>query len=517
MIAIVVAALLVLSMGTLTMAEENTGSNSTSSQTETEETGLDVSENSPGESEGNPGNSEGGPGESEGAPGGPGGAPGESSGAPGGPGGGAKPECYEAVYEYSEDTEISGETISSTGADENAVLVSGGNVTLNDITVDRTSSDSTGGDSSSFYGVGAAILVTDGTADISNAVITTDSAGGAGVFAYGDGVVYVSDTQITTTQGTSGGIHAAGGGTVIATNVTAETSGGSSAAIRSDRGGGTMIVDGGSFTSNGVGSPAIYCTAEIAVNAAELAATNSEAICIEGKNSIYLYDCSLSGNMPSSEQNDCDWNVILYQSMSGDSEIGNSTFQMVGGTLSAENGGMFYTTNTQSTFILSDVEITYADDSEFFLKATGNANQRGWGKAGANGANCVFTAIDQEMQGSILWDSISTLDLYMTGSSTWTGDFVNDESNAGDGGDGYASLYLGEDATWIVTGDSVLTNLYAAGTITDEAGETVSIVAQDGTTLMEGTSPYTITVETYEDSADMTGASEITAWSEFTE
>lgn len=34
-------------------------------------------------------------------------------------------------------------------------------------------------------------------------------------------------------------------------------------------------------------------------------------------------------------QNDCTWNVILYQSMSGDSEIGNSTFSMTGGSLRA--------------------------------------------------------------------------------------------------------------------------------------------------------------------------------------
>ena len=49
----------------------------------------------------------------------------------------------------------------------------------------------------------------------------------------------------------SGGIHVAGGGTLHAWNVTAETSGQSSAAIRSDRGGGTMVVDGGTYTSNG--------------------------------------------------------------------------------------------------------------------------------------------------------------------------------------------------------------------------------------------------------------------------
>lgn len=85
-----------------------------------------------------------------------------AGGQPGGntPGGGApggstssQPESYNAVTEYTEDTEVSDETFSSTGSDENAVLVSNGaNVTLKDITLDRTSSDSTGGDSSSFYG-----------------------------------------------------------------------------------------------------------------------------------------------------------------------------------------------------------------------------------------------------------------------------------------------------------------------------------------------------------------------------
>lgn len=153
-----------------------------------------------------------------------------------------------------------------------------------------------------------------------------------------------------------------------------------------------MVVDGGTYTSNGVGSPAIYSTADISVNNAALTANGSEAICIEGLNSIHLFDSDLTGNMSDSEQNDCTWNVILYQSMSGDSEVGNSTFEMNGGSLTAGNGGMFYTTNTESTITLSDVAITYADDSEFFLKCTGNSNQRGWGESGANGADCLFTA-----------------------------------------------------------------------------------------------------------------------------
>ncbi len=429
----------------------------------------------------------------------------------GGPGGAASGvDSYTAVNEYTEDTEISGESYSSTGVDENAILVSNGaNVTLSDITVDRTSSDSIGGDSSSFYGVGAAILTTDGTTTIDGATITTDAAGGAGVFSYGDGITYVSNSTITTKENTSGGIHVAGGGTLYANDLTVETNGESSAAVRSDRGGGTMVVDGGTYTSNGVGSPAVYSTADITISNATLTATGSEAVCIEGLNSLRLTDCDLTGSMQDLSQNDCTWNVILYQSMSGDSEVGNSTFQMVGGSLTANNGGMFYTTNTESTFILSGVDITYAEDNDFFLKATGNSNQRGWGTSGANGADCHFTAIGQDMEGDVIWDSISQLDFYMTSGSTLTGAFIDDETAAGNGGSGYSNLYISEDSTWVVTADSTLTSLYNAGTIVDEAGNVVTIQYADGTIALQGTSDYTITVDSYSTSVDLSGASTI--------
>ena len=95
---------------------------------------------------------------------------------------------------------------------------------------------------------------------------------------------------------------------------------------------------------------------------ASLTAEGSEAICIEGLNSIRLFDCDLSGNMQDLSQNDCTWNVILYQGLSGDSQVGNSTFEMQGGSLTAKNGGMFYTTNTESTIVLSDVTIQNAQE-----------------------------------------------------------------------------------------------------------------------------------------------------------
>ena len=436
----------------------------------------------------------------------------------GGPGGGesAGVDSYDAVTEFSEDTEEEGKTYTSTGTDENAVhVLNGATVMLKDSTVTRTSSESKGGDNSSFYGVGAALLDTDGTLYVSNADIDTDASGAAGIFAYGDGVVYAADSNITTTQDTSGGIHAAGGGTVYAWDLNVETSGASAAAIRSDRDGGTMVVDGGSYTSNGTGSPAVYSTADIAVNNADLTANGSEAVCIEGLNSIHLFNSDLTGNMADDEQNDCTWNVILYQSMSGDSEIGNSTFEMEGGSLTAKNGGMFYTTNTESTFLLSGVDITYADDSEFFLRCTGNENRRGWGSVGSNGADCLFTAKEQEMQGDVIWDSVSDLDFYMTDGSTLTGAVVDDESCAGEGGDGVCNFYISDDSTWVVTGDSTLTDLQCAGTITDENGNTVSVVGTDGTVYVDGDSEWIVTVESYEDTADLSGAAASTTWNDY--
>ena len=443
-----------------------------------------------------------------------GGGQGGPGGAPGGQSQGV--DSYDTANTYDSDTEVSDTSLESTGTDENAALVSSGaNVTFNNIDITRNSSDSTGGDNSSFYGVGAALLATDGNAYVKGGTVTTDAAGGAGLFAYGDGTVYAADTTIKTTQDTSGGIHAAGGGKLYAWDLNVETDGESAAAIRSDRGGGTMVVDGGTYTSNGVGSPAVYCTADIAVKDATLTANGSEAVCIEGLNSLHLFNCDLTGNMSDLSQNDSTWTVILYQSMSGDSEVGNSTFHMDGGTLTSKNGGVFYTTNTESDITLKDVDITYNNDNEYFLRCTGNNNERGWGESGANGADCDFTAISQDMEGSVIWDPISQLDFYMTDGSNLTGAIIDDESFAGNGGDGYCNVYVSDDSTWTVTGDSTVSKLSNAGTIVDDSGKTVTVKGTDGTVYVEGDSDYTITVDKYEDTADTSGSDTVASWSDY--
>ena len=199
--------------------------------------------------------------------------PGEppSGGMPGGQSGSFE---YAAATTITEAAEATGETYASGTADESALIVdTEGEVALTDLTVTKTG-DSDGGDNCNFYGLNAAVLAMGGGSTvIEGGTVTSDASGANGVFCYGgnggqngaegDGTtLIITGTAITTTGDGSGGIMTTGGGTTYAYGLTVDTSGRSSAAIRTDRGGGTVVVDGGTYTSNGLGSPAIYRSEE---------------------------------------------------------------------------------------------------------------------------------------------------------------------------------------------------------------------------------------------------------------
>ncbi|MBR1454313.1 MAG: hypothetical protein IJ593_06675 [Lachnospiraceae bacterium] len=416
-----------------------------------------------------------------------------------GPGGNNAPTEYSAVNTYTKDQNAIDLNIISTGDDESAILVdNNARVNINNFTLKRESENSSGGDAASFYGVGAAALVTNGTLSLNSGSITSNSKGGAGVFAYGKGTAYVNNAIINTENDTSGGLHVAGGGKLYATNVTATTNGESSAAIRSDKGGGTMEITGGTFTSNGKGSPALYCTADITVNDADLISNGSEGICIEGLNTTTLKNVNLTSNMPDLDQNDNTWSVIVYQSMSGDSEVGKGTFNMEGGSINSTNGGLFYTTNTESEINLKNVTLNPSDDFEFLLQATGNNNKRGWGSKGKNGANCTFNANNQILEGKILYDSISTLTFNLTNNSVYTGEIIDDESYVGDAvGDGYANVTIDETSKWVVTSDCIIYTLVLKGKLVDTDGNDVNILDVNGDMIREGNSDISVTVGVY--------------------
>ena len=380
----------------------------------------------------------------------------------------------------------SGETYTSTGDDENALRVDGAEVTLEGITVSKDGGSSSNTEDGDFYGMNAALLATNGaTVTIKNATVTSDAQNGNGIFSYGSGTtVNVSDTTITTTKDNSGGIQTTGGATTNASNLTVSTAGNSSAAIRSDRGGGTVNVDGGTYTSSGYNSPAVYSTADITVKNAKLTAKNSEALVIEGQNSITLENCKVTGNMSDTKGTSSDenvHNVMIYQSMSGDAEVGTSEFSMTGGSLTSKNGDMFYITNTNCTINLSGVSIKNADSDGYLMRICGNSASHGWGTAGANGGNVTFTAAEQTIKGDIVVDTISTLNMKLTDSSTFTGTInIIDNAEGGTAVSENAVITIDSGCTWNLTGNCTLTSLTNNGTINFN-GYTITLA--DGTVL----------------------------------
>ena len=201
-------------------------------------------------------------------------------------------------------------TYSSTTDAECAVLVSlaSGTVNLVSPTVTKSGGPTNAGDNYNFYGINSGIMAMGGgTVSITGGTVTTTGVGANAVFSYGgnggtngaagDGTtVYIENVTIETSARGSGGIMTTGGGVTVAKNLTITTSGQSSAPIRTDRGGGNVTVTGGSYTSNGLGSPAIYSTAEVVVNDATLTSNLSEGVCIEGQNSVALTNCTLTAN-----------------------------------------------------------------------------------------------------------------------------------------------------------------------------------------------------------------------------
>ena len=388
-------------------------------------------------------------------------------------------------------------TYSSSSSGQNAVLINTSeNVVINNPTVTKTGGDSAG-DNESFYGTNSGVMVKGGTSTtINGGSVQTDAAGANGIFSYGgnggqngasgDGTtVYVYNTQITTTGNGSGGIMTTGGGNTVAQNLTINTSGQSSAAIRTDRGGGNVTVTGGSYTSNGLGSPAIYSTADIIVNDATLTSTKSEGVCIEGLNSVTLNNCTLTANntQTNGQATFLD-GVMIYQSMSGDSAEGTSTFTMNGGKLINYSGHAFHVTNTSAIINLNGVTIENNSDNVLL-----SVSADGWSGA-ANSA--TLNASGQNLTGKILVGSDSNLTINLSDGASmssieFSGDITNSSGGTVSTSLGTVNLSVDDTSKLYLSGDTYVNSFSgnAANVITNGYNFYVNGNILDGTTSQD--------------------------------
>jgi hypothetical protein len=265
-----------------------------------------------------------------------------------------------------------------------------------------------------------------------------------------------------------------GGGTMNANNVVVHTSGRSSAAIRSDRGGGTVTVTGGTYDTAGVGSPAIYSTADITVTDAELSTTASQGVVVEGKNSVTLENVALTAANTQKNSGKSPWYqaVMLYQSMSGDADEGEASFTMRGGSITNLNGDVFFVNNTRAVIQLTAARIVNDDPDGVFLRAAA----AGWGREGANGGHVALYTAAQTLEGDLLVDPLSTLNLHL-----WDGSVLTGAVNPADEGEVYVELTDG--AKWVLTGDSHVKSLKCDPDSVDLNGHILTV---DGEVYTEG-------------------------------
>lgn len=355
---------------------------------------------------------------------------------------------HNAATEIFSDTTNNLQTYSSTESLQNALLVTNGTSKISSAKI--TKSGNSNDENSDFYGTNAAVLVKNGTLNIDGGSVTTNGSHANGVFAYANGIINLITPNIKTTSNNSGAIMVTGGGKLNATNVTAETDGNSSAPIRSDRGGGTMIVNGGKYTANGIGSPVIYSTANVTVNNATLISTKSEGAVVEGKNSITLNNVNLTDTNTTLNGNSETYkNIFIYQSMSGDADEGLASFTAKDSIITTNKGDTIFVTNTKATISLTNNKIINNDSTGAFLRIQSGK----WGRSGSNGGDVTLNANNQIINGDIFVDNISILNMKLTNGSNYTGK-INGNNTAKN-----ITLSLDSTSKIKLTGDTYVTTL----------------------------------------------------------
>lgn len=381
----------------------------------------------------------------------PGGTPSEMPGSPDSPSS-DKGVSYTLAGEYTVDGETRSsdtEVFTSNETDLSAIYVTnGGSLILKDPVI-STSGDTSSGEASSFYGLNGAVLVNNGsTVSISGGSISTTGSGANGVIPTGEGTsVTLSDLIIQATGDGGHGVMATLGASLHLTNVTIDTTGPHGAPVATDRGSGTVTVTGGTITSSGADSPGIYSTGLITVTDAQILSKGTEAAVIEGFNSILLNNTDLTGGVQKTG------GVMIYQSFSGDAEVGTGTFSMTDGSLTVPEGPVFFVTNTDAEIYLNHVDVS--SSSGILVNATATSR---WGMEGKNGGHVSVIAESQDLSGSLYADEVSSVNLSLKSGSSLSGAIRS------------GGISIDETSSWNVTGDSDLTFV----TVSDIASGDVS-------------------------------------------
>ena len=356
----------------------------------------------------------------------------------------ANPSTFTGTSVISESKTFEHQRFDNTTSDQNAFISKNKATITIDSSVFDKQGNTTNDDNSNFRGQNAVVLGIEGSqTSIKNSNITSNNIGSNAVFATGEGsVINVENTNIHTKGDSSRGLDATYKGTVNGKNLTITTEGAHSATLATDRGEGTINAEAAKLTTSGAGSPVIYSTGNITANSINGIANKSEIGVVEGKNSITLTNSNVTGYH--------DNGFMLYQSFSGDAESGIARLKAENNTLTTHGTGAFiYVNNTTAEADLTGNAIVMPNTTTL-VKAAADSR---WGKDGENGGHLTLRASNQELNGNIVADSISTVALDMTNGSSLVG-AVNTDNTAKE-----ITMKLSKDSTWTLTGNSYVKSL----------------------------------------------------------
>ena len=400
----------------------------------------------------------------------------------------------DGVEDSREDSEIKNEI-----ADENAALAkNGGTLTLTNVDITK-SGEVSNENYSLFYGVNAAVLATgEGSLVVMDgSSIDTSGTGANAVVATDSATVYVANVDIHTNVTSSHGIDSTYAGTIIADGLNIRTEGQRSGTVATDRGGGTVSLSNSTLEASGITSPLAYSTGDIQLSNVTGKATGSGIAVIDNMNTFMAYQCDLTTSYEDKMGSGNAFNI--YKSTSGDAETmtgERATLQLVQSKITTDigTGTVISVKGNDADIFLGNTEFVHDAESISLMNVAASSGMMG-GATSPSTANVTFA--QEVAAGDIICDTASTVVVWFTDASEWTGAAnITDPSASGvTASEAPITFNIDETSTWVVTADSVVTNLNVAdgGQIVDEDGNTVSIVV-DGTTEVEGDSDITVTV-----------------------
>lgn len=339
-------------------------------------------------------------------------------------------------YEFKEEETIENRTYETFKKDKSVVLAKDeANITILNSKINKKDGDNTDVNNSKHYGINATLLVKNGAiATIKNTTISSEANGANAVFATGERIeedeketvfsrIYLQDSEIKTMKDSARGLMCTYNGYIEAENINISTIGKKSSALAINKGGGVIKTENSYFNTTGDESPIIHAMGDINIENSSGKAKSAQMILLEGESKVDLTNSTLEGLGKGTSESKNNAGILIYQTSSGEAEIGtavlnskNSILKITEGSDYYKEAPLFFITNTTSIINLENNLLQYG--SGILLRVAGTDE---WGKTASNGGIVTLNAVNQKLTGNIEVDDISTIKISLTQGSSLEG------------------------------------------------------------------------------------------------